>query len=74
MGTSTTTDAFDVTGTDPGHVPQRGGGECIRSATGPPQPRRDSVIQWCGMFGQGDDKSRYKYHNAEGVYIGTSPK
>ena len=34
----------------------------------------DSVIQWCGMLGQGDDVDQYKYHNAEGVYIGTSPK
>ena len=34
----------------------------------------NSVIQWCGMLGQGDDVSQYKYHNAEGVYIGTSPK
>ena len=34
----------------------------------------DSVIQYCGMFGKGDDDDdRAKYHNGEGVYIGTSP-
>ena len=45
------------------------------SATAPP-PRSWStrVIQWCGMSPQGDDSSKYKYHNAEGVYVGTSPK
>ena len=26
------------------------------------------------MYGLGDDDDQYKYHNAEGVYIGTSPK
>ena len=34
----------------------------------------NSTIQWCGMLGQGNDVDQYKYHNAEGVYIGTSPK
>jgi hypothetical protein len=51
------------------------GGECIRMrnrATG--NEVADSVIQWCGMYGKGDDVAGYKYHNGEGVYIGTSPK
>ncbi len=51
------------------------GGECIRlrnNATG--NLISDSVIQYCGMFGKGDDDDdRAKYHNGEGVYIGTSP-
>jgi Right handed beta helix region len=51
------------------------GGECIRlrnNATG--NVISDSVIQYCGMFGKGDaDDDRAKYHNGEGVYIGTSP-
>ncbi|NMO20886.1 DUF1565 domain-containing protein [Pyxidicoccus fallax] len=52
-----------------------GGGECIRmrnNADG--NEIAHSVIQWCGMYGKGDDVERYKYHNGEGVYIGTSPK
>ena len=58
------------------HVPQR----LRRGVRAVPQPRREqprsynSMIQWCGMLGQGDDTDQYKYHNAEGVYIGTSPK
>lgn len=51
------------------------GGECIRmrnNAHG--NEVAHSVIQWCGMYGKGDDVERYKYHNGEGVYIGTSPK
>ncbi len=51
------------------------GGECIRmrnNATG--NEVANSVIQWCGMYGKGDDVNGYKYHNGEGVYIGTSPK
>jgi len=34
----------------------------------------NSVIQWCGMYGQGDDVTQYRYHNGEGVYVGTSDK
>jgi chitodextrinase len=51
------------------------GGECIRmrnNAHG--NEIANSVIQWCGMYGKGDDVDGYKYHNGEGVYIGTSPK
>lgn len=52
-----------------------GGGECVRLRNNAHHNEiLDSVIQWCGMYGKGDDVARYKYHNAEGVYIGTSPK
>ena len=45
------------------------------SATGPRNSLVvNSVIQWCGMLGLGVEPDQYKYHNAEGVYIGTSPK
>lgn len=51
------------------------GGECIRMRNRAAHNLvLDSVIQWCGMFGKGNDRDQYKYHNAEGVYIGTSPK
>ena len=51
------------------------GGECVRFRDRAANSLIDnSVIQWCGMLGQGDDVDQYKYHNAEGVYIGTSPK
>jgi hypothetical protein len=51
------------------------GGECVRfrnNAFG--NLVAHSVIQWCGMAPSGDDRRRYRYHNGEGVYIGTSPK
>jgi hypothetical protein len=51
------------------------GGECVRfrnNAFG--NLVSNSVIQWCGMAPSGDDERRYRYHNGEGVYIGTSPK
>jgi hypothetical protein len=51
------------------------GGECVRlrnNAHG--NTITDSVIQYCGMYGKGDDEDRAEYHNGEGVYIGTSPK
>ncbi len=51
------------------------GGECVRFRNRASNSLVvDSVIRWCGMLGQGDDDDRYKYHNAEGVYVGTSPK
>ena len=31
------------------------------------------MIQYCGMYGKGDDDERATFHNGEGVYIGTSP-
>jgi hypothetical protein len=51
------------------------GGECVRlrnNAFG--NIVSNSVIQWCGVASSGDDVARYRYHNGEGVYIGTSPK
>ena len=51
------------------------GGECVRmrsNAFG--NVVSNSVIEWCGVAGSGDDAARYRYHNGEGVYIGTSPK
>lgn len=51
------------------------GGECVRlrnNAFG--NLVSNSVIQWCGVASSGDDLARYRYHNGEGVYIGTSPK
>ena len=51
------------------------GGECVRFRNRAANSLVvNSMIQWCGMLGQGDDIGKYKYHNAEGVYIGTSPK
>ncbi|RKH64032.1 DUF1565 domain-containing protein [Corallococcus interemptor] len=51
------------------------GGECIRMRNNAHHNEiANSVIQWCGMYGKGDDVDGYKYHNGEGVYIGTSPK
>ncbi|RKH36029.1 hypothetical protein D7Y13_04565 [Corallococcus praedator] len=51
------------------------GGECIRMRSNAHHNEvANSVIQWCGMYGKGDDVDGYKYHNGEGVYIGTSPK
>ena len=50
------------------------GGECVRLRNNAHDNAiTDSVIQYCGMFGKGDDDERAKYHNGEGVYIGTSP-
>lgn len=51
------------------------GGECVRLRNNAHDNAiTDSVIQYCGMFGKGDDDERAEYHNGEGVYIGTSPK
>ena len=51
------------------------GGECVRLRNNAHDNAvTDSVIQYCGMFGKGDDDDdRAAYHNGEGVYIGTSP-
>jgi hypothetical protein len=50
------------------------GGECVRFRNRAANSLIvDSVIQWCGMRASGSG-DQYKYHNAEGVYIGTSPK
>jgi hypothetical protein len=50
-----------------------GGGECVRirnNAFG--NVVSNSVIQWCGVSASGDDVARYRYHNGEAVYIGTT--
>src|SRR4051812_3684539 len=50
------------------------GGECVRFCSLAANSLiENSVIQWCGMLASGSG-DQYKYHNAEGVYIGTSPK
>jgi hypothetical protein len=50
------------------------GGECVRMRNAANHNEvANSVIQWCGLYGSGDDLSEYKYHNGEGVYLGTSP-
>jgi Bacterial Ig domain/Protein of unknown function (DUF1565)/Fibronectin type III domain len=66
----------DITGTRISNMVLNGsGGECVRFRNRATASLVvGSLIQWCGMYGQGDDSSNYKYHNAEGVYIGTSPK
>ena len=50
------------------------GGECVRLRNDASHNEiSDSTIQYCGLLGKGDDVSEYKYHNGEGVYLGTSP-
>ena len=52
------------------------GGECVRMRNNAHDNAiTDSVIQYCGMFGKGDndEQDNNAYHNGEGVYIGTSP-
>ena len=72
VGASTT--SADIVGTTISNMFLTGsGGECVRFRNRAADSTIvDSVIQWCGMLGQGDDKDQYKYHNAEGVYVGTS--
>jgi hypothetical protein len=51
------------------------GGECVRVRNSADHNTiKTSVIQWCGMSAAGNDVTIAKYHNGEGVYIGTSPK
>ena len=66
----------DITGTRISNMFLSGaGGECVRFRNRAAASLVvDSVIQWCGMLASGDDSSKYKYHNSEGVYVGTSPK
>ena len=66
----------DITGTRIANMFLNGaGGECVRFRNRAAASLVvDSVIQWCGMLASGDDSSKYKYHNSEGVYVGTSPK
>lgn len=50
------------------------GGECIRIRNAATDTViRNSVITWCGMFAKDGGTDKYRYHNGEGVYIGTSP-
>ena len=74
VGASTT--LFDIVGTTISDMFLNGsGGECVRFRDRAANSLIDnSTIQWCGMLGQGNDTDQYKYHNAEGVYVGTSPK
>jgi hypothetical protein len=66
----------DITGTRIANMFLNGaGGECVRFRNRAAASLVvNSVIQWCGMLASGDDSSKYKYHNSEGVYVGTSPK
>ena len=66
----------DITGTRISNMFLSGaGGECVRFRNRAAASLVvNSVIQWCGMLASGDDSSKYKYHNSEGVYVGTSPK
>jgi len=52
------------------------GGECVRMRNNAHDNTiSNSVIQYCGLFGKDDDDGeRFRYHNGEGIYIGTSPK
>ena len=50
------------------------GGECVRLRNNAHDNAiTDSVIQYCGLYGKGSGEKRARYHNGEGVYIGTSP-
>ena len=68
-------DSKDLTGITISNMFLNGaGGECVRLRNNAHDNLiTDSVIQYCGMFGKGDDDERATYHNGEGVYIGTSP-
>jgi methionine-rich copper-binding protein CopC len=73
VGASTT--SADIVGTTISNMFLNGsGGECVRFRNRAANSLIvDSVIQWCGMRASGSG-DQYTYHNAEGVYIGTSPK
>ncbi|OZM76383.1 right-handed parallel beta-helix repeat-containing protein [Pseudonocardia sp. MH-G8] len=69
--------ATDITGVTIRNMFLSGAGsECVRlrnNAHG--NTIADSVIQYCGMFAKDPKgKAPFRYHNGEGVYIGTSPK
>ncbi len=50
------------------------GGECVRLRNAAHHNQiSNSVIEYCGMFGK-EGGTSFRYHNGEGVYIGTSPK
>src|SRR3954454_2635193 len=73
VGASST--SADIVGTTISNMFLTGsGGECVRFRNRAANSLIvDSVIQWCGMRASGSG-DQYTYHNAEGVYIGTSPK
>ena len=74
VGASST--SADIVGTTISNMFLTGsGGECVRFRNRAANSTVvNSVIQWCGLYASGDDVDKYKYHNAEGVYVGTSPK
>lgn len=50
------------------------GGECVRMRNAAHHNEiSNSVIEYCGMFAK-EGGTSFRYHNGEGVYIGTSPK
>src|SRR4051812_1947495 len=50
------------------------GGECVRLRNDANHNEiSNSMIEDCGLLGKGNDVSSYKYHNGEGIYLGTSP-
>jgi hypothetical protein len=50
------------------------GGECVRLRNNANHNQiSNSMIEDCGLLGKGNDVSSYKYHNGEGIYLGTSP-
>lgn len=50
------------------------GGECVRLRNAAHHNEiSNSVIEYCGMFAK-EGGTSFRYHNGEGVYIGTSPK
>ena len=51
------------------------GGECIHLRDGARRTLIErSTIEWCGMVALDQGPRIYRYHNGEGVYIGTSPQ
>jgi hypothetical protein len=52
----------------------KAGGECVRLRNNAYHNEiKDSVIEYCGLFGKDRGSDSFTYHNGEGVYIGTSP-
>ena len=50
------------------------GGECVRLRNDANHNEiSNSTIEDCGLLGKGNDVTQYKYHNGEGIYLGTSP-
>ena len=74
VGASTT--SADITNTTIANMFLTGsGGECVRFRNRAANSLVvNTKITWCGMYKSGDGSDKYTYHNAEGVYVGTSPK